>query len=76
MGNVIQRQSRIPSSFECIACGLRISGLSKLSACNLGDSFHEKSTYSPAEFFELYTEEELEEARSQGADFEPDFNEY
>ena len=76
MDNVIQRQARIPSSFECIACGLRISGLSKLSACSLGDSFHEKSTYSPAEFFELYTEEELEEARSQGVDFEPDFNEY
>ena len=76
MGNVIQRQATIPSSFECIACGLRISGLSKLSACNLGDAFHEKSTYSPAEFFELYTEEELEEARSGEPDFEPDFNEY
>ena len=76
MGNVIQRQERFPSSFECIACGLRISGLSKLSACNLGDAFREKSTYSPAEFFELYTEEELEEARSQGLEFEPDFNDY
>ena len=76
MGNVIQRQERFPSSFECIACGLRISGLSKLSACNLGDAFQEKSTYSPAEFFALYTEEELEEARSQGPEFEPDFNEY
>ena len=56
---VVQRQTMLPSSFECIACGLHISGLSKLSACGLGDAFTEKSTYSAAEFFELYTQDEL-----------------
>jgi len=76
---VIQRQSMLPSSFECIACGLKISGYSKLSACGLGDTFSEKTTYTPAEFFELYTEDELQEARDEveaSYEYEPDFNEY
>ena len=73
---VIQRQSMLPSSFECIACGLKISGYSKLLACGLGDSFTEKTVFTAAEFFELYTEDDVEEARQSGAEFEPDFNEY
>ena len=43
----------LPTTFECIACGLHISGISKLSACGLGDAFMAKSTYSAAEFFGL-----------------------
>jgi hypothetical protein len=73
---VIQRQTMLPSSFECIACGLKIAGYSKLSACGLGDAFSSKTTYTAAEFFNLYTEEDIEEARNQMPDYEPDFNEY
>lgn len=77
---VVQRQTVLPGSFECIACGLRIAGFSKLSACGLGDAFTAASTFTAAEFFGLYTEDELEEARMEvpefGPDFEPDFNEY
>ena len=84
--NVIQRQSRLPSSFECIACGLRISGLSKLSACGLGDVFFATNTYTAAEYFglyteddlsNLYTEDEMDEARAAAVEelFEPDYNE-
>ena len=71
---VVQRQTMLPSSFECISCGLRISGLSKLSACGLGDAFTATFAYSAAEFFELYTEEEIEEAREAIPEWEPDFN--
>jgi DNA-directed RNA polymerase subunit RPC12/RpoP len=73
---VEQRQAMLPSAFECIACGLRISGLSKLSACGLGDVFGTTSTYTAAEFFGLYTEDELEEARGEASNYEDDFNEY
>ena len=75
---VVQKQTMLPSSFECVACGLKISGLSKLSACGLGDAFTATSTLSPAEFFDLHTDEELEEARgiSEEPEFEEDFNEY
>ena len=71
---VIQRQSLLPSSFECISCGLRISGLSRLSACGLGNAFSEKTTNTAAEFFGLYTEDDLEEARAE-LPYEPDYNE-
>ena len=84
---VEEKQSVIPASFECIACGLRIGGFSKLSACGLGDAFTSTSRYTPAEFFGLYSEDNLEEARSEGyevgleegrgetSNFEPDWNE-
>lgn len=75
-GEVVQRQTMLPATFECVACGLKISGFSKLTACGLGDAFTSKTTYTAAEFFELYTEDELEEARNEVPDFEPDFNEY
>jgi hypothetical protein len=72
---VVQRQTMLPSSFACIACGLRISGLSRLSASGLGDAFTARTSYSAAEFFGLYTEDELEQARGEGQP-EEDFNEY
>lgn len=68
---VVERQTQLPSSFECIACGLRISGLSRLSACGLGDAFSKQYTSTVAEFFNLYTEDDLEQAAKE---FEPDFN--
>ena len=75
-GELMQRQTMLPTSFECIACGLRISGLSRLSACGLGDAFISTSKYTAAEFFDLYTEDDLEEARQEGKhQWEPDFNE-
>lgn len=73
---IIQKQTMLPSKFECIACGLKILGFSKLSSCELGEAFSETDTYSAAEFFELYTKEELNDARREADDFfEPDFNE-
>ena len=72
---VVQRQTMLPSSFACIACGLRILGLSRLSACGLGDAFTATSKYSAAEFFDLYTEDDLEEARG-ASQVDEDFNEH
>ncbi len=75
---VVQRQTMLPSSFECIACGLRILGLSKLSACGLGDAFTSSSASTVADFFGLHTHEELEEAVAEANEppWEDDFNEY
>jgi hypothetical protein len=75
---VIQKQTMLPSTFECIACGLKISGLSKLSASGLGDAFTATTTLSPAEYFGLYTEQDLDEARASAAEpeYEEDFNVY
>jgi hypothetical protein len=73
----VQKQTMLPSSFECIACNLRIAGISKLSACGLGDAFTATSKFSVAEFFGLQTDEELEEAKAAAEpQWEDDFNEY
>jgi hypothetical protein len=74
---IVQRQTMLPSSFECVACDLKISGLSKLSACGLGDAFTATSTSSAAEFFGLHTDEELDEVRatSHEPEWEEDYNE-
>ena len=56
----------MPSTFECIACGLKISGYSKLSACDLADSFTSTTTSTIAEFYNLYTEDEIDEAKREG----------
>jgi hypothetical protein len=75
-GDIVQRQTMLPSSFECIACGLKIAGFSKLSACGLGDTFTGTSVTSAAEFFNLHTDEELREAvRLAEPEFEEDNNE-
>jgi hypothetical protein len=73
---IVQKQMMLPSSFECVACGLKIFGLSKLNASDLGDAFTSTTRLSAAAFFDLHTEEELEEARAEAeAVIEEDFNE-
>ncbi|WP_454834351.1 hypothetical protein [Rahnella aceris] len=76
---VIQKQSMLPSAFECVACGLKINGYSKLNACGLGDAFTKTTTYTIPEFYNLYTEDDIEEARREGeaaatTQYEEDFN--
>ena len=51
---IVEKQGMFPSSFECIACGLRISGLSKLSACGLGNTFIETVRYAVEEYYSDY----------------------
>lgn len=72
---IIQKQRVIPSSFECVACGLKVAGLPKLVACGLGNPFTEKSTSSAAEFFGLYTEDELQDALNAPPSWDDDNNE-
>lgn len=48
---IVERQEYLPSQFECIACGLKVSGLSRLSAIGLGDRFTRTEFYDPADFY-------------------------
>jgi hypothetical protein len=50
---IIEKQAMVPSAFECIACGLRITGYSKLMACGLGDVFTSTTIHDPIEFFSI-----------------------
>jgi len=64
---IVEHQSMLPSTFECNACGLKVSGYSKLNACGLGDAFIATSRYGAAEYFDLLDPETL---------YDDDFNEY
>jgi len=64
---IVERQSMLPSSFECTACSLKVSGYSKLNACGLGDAFIATSHYGAAEYFDLIDPNTL---------YDDDFNEY
>ena len=48
---ITEIQQCLPSRFECGACGLKISGLSQLTACNLGDTYAKKSIYDAIAYY-------------------------
>lgn len=64
---VVEAQDYLPNKFECIACQLKIPGLSRLTACGLGVTYKKTSTYDAVEFYA--TEDEQ-------SDYEDDNNEY
>lgn len=63
---IIVKHDMLPTSFECIACGLKIASYPKLSACGLGDTFVSTTQYEPTEYFDI----------DPSSFFEEDFNEY
>lgn len=48
---VVERYDVLPSRFECIACELKIFGLSRLTAAGLGERYSHKSYSDPAEYY-------------------------
>lgn len=67
---IYERQVMKPEAFSCVACGLKISGFSKLLAAGLGNTYISTSHYDAVEFFEIDIEEHM---RSM---MEDDNNEY
>lgn len=56
---IVERQSMRPESFQCVACGLKFSGYSKLLAAGLGDMYIATSHYDALEYFEVDIEEHI-----------------
>lgn len=48
---IVERQEYLPDRFECIACGLKIAGLSRLVVVDLSDRYTNTQTYDAAEFY-------------------------
>lgn len=48
---IVEAQEYLPAKFECIACRLKITGLSQLNACGLGATYKATSTYDAAEYY-------------------------
>jgi hypothetical protein len=63
---ITETQTCLPTKFECVACNLKISGLSQLAASGLGDPFKKTSTYDAADYYK--SEDEM-------PDYEDDNNE-
>lgn len=50
-GEITETQEYLPNQFECIACGLKIAGLSRLSVVGLGDRYKKTQIYDAAEYY-------------------------
>lgn len=69
-GDIItEKQEYLPNKFECIACGMKISGLSQLTASGLGDTYVSTQSFDANEYYSTETEED------EWDGYEPDNNE-
>jgi hypothetical protein len=50
-GEITETQEYLPNQFECIACGLKIAGLSRLTVVGLGDRYKKTQVYDAAEYY-------------------------
>nr|WP_295831247.1 hypothetical protein [uncultured Azospirillum sp.] len=48
---ITETQEHLPNRFECIACGLKIAGLSRLVVAGLGERYKKTQTYDAAEYY-------------------------
>ncbi|CAK7260913.1 MULTISPECIES: hypothetical protein [Shinella] len=48
---IIETQEYLPTNFECVACSLKIAGLSKLAVVGLSDRYRKTRTYDAAEYY-------------------------
>jgi hypothetical protein len=48
---IVEVQDYLPEKFECIACQLKIAGLSQLSACGLNATYKATFTYDAADYY-------------------------
>ena len=59
-GEVVVRQSVLPSSFACGNCNLTLNGYAELCVVGLGDPYTRTTRYSPEEFYGMVSEEEID----------------
>jgi hypothetical protein len=50
-GEITETQEYLPNQFQCIACGLKIAGLSRLTVVGLGDRYKKTQVYDIAEYY-------------------------
>jgi hypothetical protein len=48
---ITETQEYLPTQFQCIACGLKILGLSRLNAINLGARYKKTDVYDAADYY-------------------------
>jgi hypothetical protein len=48
---ITETQEYLPNQFECVACGLKIAGLSRLTVAGLGHRYKKTNVYNAAEYY-------------------------
>lgn len=65
---IVETEQYLPNKFECVACGLKISGYAQLVAAGVGDSYKATNEYEPTEYFDISPADSMR-------NYEPDYNE-
>lgn len=52
-GEIIVRESILPTKFSCIACDLKLNGYGALSAAGIADHYTRRTNYSPEEYYDM-----------------------
>lgn len=50
-GEITETQEYLPNQYQCIACGLKIAGLSRLTVVGLSDRYKKTQVYDAAEYY-------------------------
>ncbi|MDP3898827.1 MAG: hypothetical protein Q8Q62_19320, partial [Mesorhizobium sp.] len=50
-GEITETQEFLPGRFECVACGFKINGLSRIAVVGLSDRYKKTQVYDAAEFY-------------------------
>jgi hypothetical protein len=50
-GEITETQEYLPNQFQCIACRLKIAGLSRLTVVGVGDRYKKTQVYDAAEYY-------------------------
>jgi hypothetical protein len=48
---ITETQEYLPNQFQCVACGLKIAGLSRLTVVGLGERYKKTQIYNAAEYY-------------------------
>lgn len=65
---IISRQTVLPTKFSCIACGLKLTGYGQLSIAGVSEHFTHRSHYSPEDFYNMISVDDIEIFRENDED--------
>jgi hypothetical protein len=64
-GEIIVRQSILPTKFNCSACELKLNGYNALLVADIGNHYTRRTTYSPEAYYNLIDPDDSEAIRER-----------
>ncbi|HFI4795559.1 TPA: hypothetical protein ACGQK4_001269 [Elizabethkingia anophelis] len=75
-GEIIVRQSILPTKFHCTACELKINGYNALTAANLSNHYTRRTIYSPEDYFDMINPDDFDRISEKFHEFGGYMGEY